>query len=128
MAAGDRPTIVAEMVFPGVLNHHGTYFAGEALKLMTKAAFIAASRDAQALVVMASVDRVDFREPVPAGTLAEVSGRVIARGTTSLTVETELTSENFITGERRMCCLATFTMVSVDAGGRPAPHGSMHGT
>jgi acyl-CoA hydrolase len=121
MAAGDRPTIVAEMVFPGVLNHHGTLFAGEALTLMTKAAFIAASREAKAPVVMASVERTEFRAPVPAGTLAEVSGHVTARGTSSLTVETELVSENFITGERRVCCLASFTMVTVGADGRPTP-------
>lgn len=121
MATGDRPTIVAEMVFPAMLNHHGTLFAGEALTLMTKAAFIAASRDARAAVVMASVDRSEFRAPVPPGTLAEVSGVVIARGTSSITVETELVSENFITGERRVCCVATFTMVTVGADGRPTP-------
>lgn len=121
MAAGDRPTIVAEMVFPAFLNHHGTLFAGEALTLMTKAAFIAASREAKALVVMASVERTEFRVPVPAGTLAEVTGHVTGRGTSSLTIETELVSENFLTGERRLCCVASFTFVTVGADGRPTP-------
>ena len=120
MADGDV-TVVSEMVFPNQTNHYGTLFGGEALKLMGMAAFIAASRDARKHVVMASLDRTSFHEPIRQGDLAEVLARVVARGTTSLTVETELFSENLLTGERRLCSVSRFVMVVVDHDGRPAP-------
>jgi acyl-CoA hydrolase len=119
--ADENVTVVSEMVFPNQTNHYGTLFGGEALKLMGTAAFIAASRDARKTVVMASLDRTSFHEPIRQGDLAEVLGRVVQRGHTSLTVETELFSENLLTGERRLCSVARFVMVVVDHDGRPAP-------
>jgi uncharacterized protein (TIGR00369 family) len=115
----DELTIVAEMVFPTQTNHYGTLFGGEALKLMDKCAFITASRDVHKAVVTASVDRTDFHAPVRQGELAEVIGRVVARGRTSLTVETQLFSENLRTGERKLCTVAKFVMVAVDDDGKP---------
>jgi acyl-CoA hydrolase len=123
MPTSENETIVAEMVFPTQTNHYGTLFGGEALKLMDKAAFITASRAARKPVVTASVDRTDFRAPVHQGNLAEVVGRLVARGRTSLIVETELFSENLLTGERQLCTVARFVMVTIDAEGRPTPHG-----
>jgi acyl-CoA hydrolase len=118
-ASDNNVTVVSEMVFPTQTNHYGTLFGGEALKLMGKAAFIAASREVQQAVVMASLDRTTFHEPIRQGDLAEVLGRVVTRGRTSLTVETELFSENLLTGERRLCTVARFIMVVVDHDGRP---------
>jgi acyl-CoA hydrolase len=119
--ADEDVTVVSEMVFPNQTNHYGTLFGGEALKLMGTAAFIAASRAARKNVVMASLDRTSFNEPIRQGDLAEVLARVVGRGNTSLTVETELFSENLLTGERRLCSVSRFVMVVVDHDGRPAP-------
>ena len=119
-------TVVSEMVFPTQTNHYGTLFGGETLKLMSKAAFIAASRGVRKDVVMASLDRTAFHEPVRQGDLAEVLAHVVDHGHTSLTVETELFSENLLTGERRLCCVARFIMVAVDHDGRPIPSAPDH--
>jgi acyl-CoA hydrolase len=113
--------ILAEMVFPNQTNHYGTLFGGEALKIMDKAAFIIASRASRMPVVTVSVERTDFHHPIRQGDLAEVLGRVTARGRTSLTVETEVFSKHLLTGERRLCCIAKFVMVAIDADGRPTP-------
>jgi acyl-CoA hydrolase len=113
--------VVAEMVFPNQTNHYGTLFGGEALKLMDKVAFIAASRAARASVVTASLDHTDFRHPVRQGDLAEVEGQVVARGRSSLVVETRLYSENLLTGARQLCSVGRFNMVAVDDAGRPIP-------
>ena len=120
-ASDEDVTVVSEMVFPPQTNHYGTLFGGEALKLMGKAAFIAASRSARQTVVMASLDRTSFHEPIRQGDLAEVLARVAERGRTSLTVEAELFSENLLSGERRLCGEARFVMVVVDHDGRPVP-------
>ncbi len=111
--------VIAEMVFPNETNHYGTLFGGDALRLMDKAAFIAASRYSRTSVVTASLDKTDFREPVRQGELVEVIGRVLSRGRTSMLVETELFSEDLLTGKRRLCTVSRFVMVAVDGEGRP---------
>lgn len=114
-------TVVSEMVFPAQTNHHGTLFAGEAMRLLSMAAFIAASRDARKHMVMASIDKTDFLKPVPHGALAEVLARVVERRSASLVVALELFSENMQTGERTLCVTGRITMVTVGADGRPSP-------
>jgi acyl-CoA hydrolase len=127
MTSSDEVTVVADMVFPTQTNHYGTLFGGEALKMMDKAAFIMASRDARQLIVTASIDRTDFKHPVRQGELAEVLARVVARGRSSITVETQLFSENLVTGERILCSTAQFVMVAVSADGRPQAIGAARG-
>jgi acyl-CoA hydrolase len=111
--------ILAEIVFPDQTNHYGTLFGGEALEMMDKAAFIAASRLSRTAVVTASLDKTDFRQPVRHGELAEVYANVVSRGRTSMVVKAELFSENLLTGERRLCTVSHFVMVAVDGTGKP---------
>ena len=118
--------IMAEIVFPDQTNHYGTLFGGEALKMMDKAAFIAASRFSRTACVTASLDKTDFRQPVRQGDLAEVVANVVSRGKTSMVVKTELFSENLLTGERRLCTVSHFVMVAVDDSGRPITFEGTH--
>ncbi|HEY1429563.1 MAG TPA: acyl-CoA thioesterase [Candidatus Tumulicola sp.] len=123
----DAPdAILAEIVFPDQTNHYGTLFGGEALQMMDKAAFIAASRLSRTAVVTASMDKTDFRQPVRHGELAEVLAKVVSRGRTSMVVTTELFSENLLTGERRLCTVSRFVMVAVDGSGRPTGFEATH--
>jgi acyl-CoA hydrolase len=120
-AVGPRETRIVEMVFPNQANHYGTLFGGDALRLMDMAAFVTASRHARKPVVTASSERIDFHVPVRQGQLAEVVGRVISTGRTSLTVEVELWAEDLLSGRRKLCTKGTFVLVAVDEHGRPAP-------
>jgi uncharacterized protein (TIGR00369 family) len=110
-----------EMVFPEQTNHYGTLYGGQALALMDKAAFIAASRYARRTVVTRSSERVDFHVPVRQGQLVELLARVVSTGRTSITVEVELYSEDLLTGERQLGTQGRFVLVAVDEAGRPAP-------
>ena len=114
-------TRIVEMVFPNQANHYGTLFGGDALRLMDMAAFVAASRHARKPVVTASSERIDFHVPVRQGQLAEVVGRVIQAGRTSMTVEVELWAEDLLTGTRELCTKGSFVLVAVDQDGRPIP-------
>jgi acyl-CoA hydrolase len=120
-AAGPRETRIVEMVFPNQTNHYGTLFGGDALRLMDMAAFVTASRHARMPVVTASSERIDFHVPVRQGQLAEVVGRVISTGRTSLTVEVELWAEDLLSGRRELSTKGSFVLVAVDEHGRPAP-------
>jgi acyl-CoA hydrolase len=110
-----------EMVFPDHTNHLGTLFGGQALAWMDKAAFIATSRHARRTVVMARSEQVDFKLPIRQGQLVETVARVVVIGRSSIQVEVELVAEDLPGGERELCTRGRFTMIALDARGRPAP-------
>ncbi len=114
-------TRFAEMVFPDQANHYGALFAGAGLALLSKAAFVAASRRARGDVVMARSEAADFHTPVRVGELLDLSARVVRVGRSSLTVQVEGIAETLSTGARRPALSGRFEMVAVDADGRPVP-------
>ncbi len=116
-----RETRFVEMIFPDQTNHYGTLFGGAALKLMSKAAFVAASRFARKAVVMAASERVDFGVPVRLGEMFELSARIDRVGRSSMTVTVDTIAEALISGDRRSAMQGRFEMVAVDADGRPIP-------
>jgi len=117
----DDETRFVEVVFPEQSNHYGTLFAGTALSLMGKAAFVAASRRARRAVVMGRSDKVDFLQPVLVGQIAELKAVVVRVGRTSMTVEVEVIAETLLSGRRELAVRGRFEMISVDATGRPTP-------
>lgn len=112
---------LVDMVFPSQTNHYGTLYGGDALKMMGKAAFIASTRHARAVMVMAASDRIDFISPIREGEMVELVAEVRMTGRSSVRVAVELWAEDLLTGDRRHAATALFTMVSVDPDGRPIP-------
>lgn len=108
-----------EMVFPEQTNHYGTLFGGQALALMDKAAFIAASRYARRTVVTASSERIDFHVPVREGQLVELIARLTSTGRTSMAVDVDLYTEDLLSGERQLATRGRFTLVALDDAGQP---------
>jgi acyl-CoA hydrolase len=103
-----------EMVFPDQTNHYGTLFGGHALRLMDKAAFVAASRYSRRTVVTACSGRVDFTNAAHRGNLIELTVSVIATGRSSMTVGVKLVAEDLLSGERRLCAEGRFVLVALD--------------
>lgn len=114
---------MADIVFPPQTNHYGTLYGGDALKMLGKAAFIAATRHARAIMVMAASDRIDFTTPIREGEMTECISRVRMTGRSSVSIQVELHAENLLTGKREQAASANFTMVAVDPDGRPLAHG-----
>ena len=111
-----------EMVLPPLSNHYGTLFAGQALALMSKAAFVTASRHAGHDVVMARCSQVDFLAPVPQGRALELSSQVVRSGRSSMSVQvTGLMAPQRPDTAPVEVLRGMFEMVCVDAQGRPQP-------
>lgn len=110
-----------EIVFPTDVNHYGTLFGGKAVAMMDVVASIAAMRAAHKPVVTASIDRIDFKEPIRQGNLVETVARVVAIGRTSITVEVELWRVLAESGERVLSTVGKFVMVAIDREGKPTP-------
>ena len=110
-----------EIVFPDATNHHGTLFGGYAVELMSKAAFVAATRYCRQPLVLAGTEKLNFYAPARQGQLLEIEARVQSKGRTSLKIKVDVWAEELISGERTLCVDGFFTMVAVDDKGRPVP-------
>jgi acyl-CoA hydrolase len=70
-------------------------------------------------VVTASIDRVDFREPIYLGDLVVMKASVNFVGKSSMEVGVRVEAENLLTGRRRHTNSCYLTFVAVDSNGRP---------
>jgi len=100
-------------------NIHGDLFGGEILALIDKAAAVAAIRHAGGAAVTASIDRVDFRFPIPIGALVGVEATVDYVGNSSMEITVEVHSETVSTGERLHTHTAHVVFVALDESGKP---------
>jgi acyl-CoA hydrolase len=109
----------SELMMPQHANNLGHVFGGVVLSMMDKAAAIAAIRHARRNVVTASIDRVDFREPVKVGDLVVMHASVNYVGRSSMEVGVRVEAEDLLTGNRRHTNSCYLTFVAIDQNGRP---------
>jgi acyl-CoA hydrolase len=110
-----------EIVFPNDANPHGNIFGGRVMQLMDIVGSISAMRHARNAVVTASMDSLDFKNPVFVGEILILKAAVNYVATTSMEVGVKVEAENPITGERRHTSSAYLTYVAIDASGKPTP-------
>jgi acyl-CoA hydrolase len=115
----DAKTSLFKAVFPDTTNHYHTMFGGTVLSLMDEAAFIAATRFTRMRVVTVSSDRVDFKQPIPAGTFVELVASISEVRTSSLKVKVEVFVEQMYSYKRDRAVTGVFTFVALDEQHRP---------
>ena len=109
----------SELMMPEHSNNMGHVFGGVILGMMDKCAAISAFRHSRAGVVTASIDRVDFREPIHLGDLVVMKSSVNFVGRSSMEVGVRVEAEDLLTGVRRHTNSCYLTFVAVDRNGRP---------
>lgn len=109
----------SELMMPGQANNLGHVFGGVVLAMMDKCAAVSAIRHARATCVTASIDRVDFREPIHLGDLVIMRSSVNYVGRTSMEVGVRVEAEDLQSGKRRHTNSCYLTFVAVDRNGRP---------
>jgi acyl-CoA hydrolase len=109
----------SELMMPEHANNMGHVFGGVILSMMDKTAAICAFRHSRASVVTASIDRVDFREPIHLGDLVIMQASVNYVGRSSMEVGVRVEAEDLMTGRRRHTNSCYLTFVAVDRNGRP---------
>jgi len=110
---------MVEMVLPNDANTLGNILGGKVMHLIDVAGAISAQRHCRSLLVTASVDSLDFVHPIKVGQLIILRAFVTRAFNTSLEVEVNVFSEDYLTGERRQTSSAFVTYVAVDQDGRP---------
>lgn len=116
----------SELMMPQDANNMGHVFGGVILSMMDKCAAIAAFRHSRASVVTASIDRVEFREPIHLGDLVVMKASVNFVGRTSMEVGVRVEAEDLLTGRRRHTNSCYLTFVAVDRNGRPIEVPELH--
>lgn len=112
-------TRIFKAVFPSTTNHYDTLFGGTALHLMDEVAFITATRFSRQKMVTVSSDKIDFKKPIPAGTIIELIGTVIHVGNTSLKVNVAIYIEQMYSELREKAIEGSFTFVAIDTDKKP---------
>src|SRR5436309_5170585 len=105
---------MAEVVLPAQTNPLGKLLGGHVMHLVDMVAAMAAHRHSNSYVVTASVDYIDFRNPVSLGEIVILKSQVNRVFRTSLEVGVEVFSENVLTGERKHTTTAYVTFVAID--------------
>jgi uncharacterized protein (TIGR00369 family) len=113
-----------ELMLPSHSNFSGKIHGGFLLQLMDQIAFACGSKYSGSYCVTASVDTVDFLNPVEIGELVTLKASVNYVGNTSMVIGIRVTSENIRTGKVKHCNSSYFTMVAKDENGNPTkvPH------
>jgi acyl-coenzyme A thioesterase PaaI-like protein len=91
----EQTTRMVEVVFPHLLNHQGTLFGSQALRMMDTAAFVAATRRARRTMVTVGVEEVSYQAPVRQGEIVEIAAEVSRVGRSSVTVEVQMYAEEY---------------------------------
>nr|WP_288933878.1 acyl-CoA thioesterase [uncultured Allomuricauda sp.] len=112
---------ITELMLPSHSNFGGKVHGGHILNLMDQIAFACASKHSQSYCVTASVNRVDFLNPIEVGELATLKASINYTGKTSMVVGVRVESENVTTGEVKHCNSSYFTMVAKGEDGKNKP-------
>src|SRR5207245_7185258 len=104
---------MAEVVLPAQTNPLGKLLGGHVMHLVDMVAAMAAHRHSNSYVVTASVDYIDFRNPINLGEIFILKSQLNRAFRTSLEAGVEVYSENVLTGERRHTTSDYLTVVAM---------------
>jgi len=106
--------VLKELMIPSYANFGGKVHGGVILSLMDKIAYTAAASHSRGYCVTASVDSVDFLNPVEVGELVTLMASVNYVGRSSMEVGIKVYSEDFRCGTKKHTNTSYFTMVAIN--------------
>lgn len=112
-------TTLTELMIPAYANFGGKIHGGILLSLMDKVAYACASKHAGNYCVTASIDTVDFLQPVEVGEMVSMLASVNYVGNSSMVVGIKVVAEDFKRGTIKHTNTSFFTMIAKNDDGRP---------
>src|SRR5260370_33350250 len=115
---------LSSQMLPSDASPMGFVHGGTILKLVDEAAGVTALRHTRKTVVTASLDRMDFYNPVYVGNLLTLKASLNYAGHTSMEVRERIEAEALKTGEITNTGSSYLNNVATDENGRPpeTPH------
>ncbi|MGO3707068.1 MAG: acyl-CoA thioesterase [Mesonia hippocampi] len=115
----DSEVTLSELMLPSHANFNNKIHGGYLLSLLDQIAFACASKHSGEYCVTASVDTVDFLNPIEIGELLTLKASVNYVGNSSMVIGIRVESENIRTGKIKHCNSSYVTMVAVNEKGKP---------
>ncbi|WP_396144128.1 acyl-CoA thioesterase [Flavobacterium sp.] len=109
---------ISQLMLPSHTNFSGKIHGGYLLSLLDQIAFACASKYSGNYCVTASVDTVDFLNPIEVGELVTLKASVNYVGNSSMIIGIRVEAENIQTGKVKHCNSSYFTMVAKDEEGK----------
>jgi acyl-CoA hydrolase len=114
--------VMSSLMQPSQANPSGNVHGGEIMKMMDNAAGVVALRHSRTNSVTAKVDEIDFLFPIRIGNMVTCSAFLTYVGKSSMEVCVSVHVEDLTVEAPAVCALTGyFTMVALDAAGRPTP-------
>ncbi len=111
-------SVISNQMLPSDANPMGFVHGGTILKLVDVAAGVTALRHARKIVVTASMDRMDFYNPVYVGNLLTLKASLNYAGNTSMEVGVRIEAEELNTGKVTHTGSSYLTYVALDEAGK----------
>ena len=117
----DSSVVMAVVMEPADANPAGNVHGGVIMKNIDSAAGVVALRHAAGNAVTASIDRLDFHNPVYVGELLFLKAGLNLVGKSSMEIGVRVEAENPRQGQVRHVASAYLTFVALDEKKQPAP-------
>ncbi|MGG2086968.1 acyl-CoA thioesterase [Priestia aryabhattai] len=112
--------VKSQHIFPNDLNNHHTLFGGKIVADMDMTASLSAAKHSRKSCVTASIDHVDFIEPITEEDFISYEAFVVVTGKSSMIIFVKVIAENLLTGIKRIAATSFLTFVALE-NGKPAP-------
>jgi acyl-CoA hydrolase len=113
--------VLSQVMLPEDTNPAGNVHGGTIMKIIDNAAYVVASRHARTNTVTASIDKIDFHNPVFLGDLLILKASINWVGRSSMEIGVRVEAEDLKTGEIRHTSSAYLTFVALDDSGKTCP-------
>lgn len=110
-----------ELVLPNDTNQLGNLLGGRLMHWIDIAAAISAAKHSGRVCVTASVDELNFHDPIRLGEVVTLQASVNRAFTTSMEIGVLVTAQNTRGGPVRRANNAYLTFVAIDENGKPVP-------
>ncbi len=118
----DGELVIQTIAMPGDTNSNGDIFGGWVLSQMDLGgAIIAKALSPFGRAVTVSINSMSFINPVKVGDLVVCYAKLLKRGRTSVEVELETWTYNYVSQESRPVTKGIFKYVAIDNFGKPVP-------
>lgn len=115
----ESKAVISLQMLPSDANPTGNVHGGTILKLVDVAAGVTSLRHSRENTVTASIDRMDFYNPVFVGNLLTLKASVNYVGKTSMEIGVRIEAENLKTGKVTHTGSCYLTYVAIDENGQP---------
>lgn len=109
----------SRQMMPADANPLGNVFGGAILRYIDEVAAVVCIRHARGRAVTASIERMDFIEPVLVGDLLHIKAALVYTGRTSMVIGVRVEAENLADGRLTRTGSCYLTFVAIDERGRP---------